>query len=241
MIPRGFILAVQFLTRLPTPQVSDFMPEDLARSAVWFPAVGLLIGTIVGLAVLLGAQVDPWLGGLLGLLAWVWVTGALHLDGLGDSADALGAAHRDPERFLAVLKDPHVGSFGVVAIVLQLLAKLVLLMLLAAHGGWFLLPLVCAWARFGPIMWTLTLPALAPGSGERFGWTIGTGAAVAWAAALTLPSLWSIGVLAAPAAIVAWRLYLKRRLGGQTGDLLGAGVELVESAALLALVVAVAL
>lgn len=238
---KGLILAVQFLTRLPTPQVADFKPSDLAEAAIWFPAVGLLVGAIVGIGCWAGAQIDPWLGALLGLVAWVWVTGGLHLDGLGDSADALGAAHRDPERFLGVLKDPHVGSFAVLAIALQLIAKLVLLMLLGSNAGWAFMPLVCAWARFGPLMWTLTLPALAPGSAERFGWTLQPRHALAWAAVLTLPALWVPALLAAPAAIVGWRLYLKRRLGGQTGDLLGAGVELVESAVLLALVVAIGL
>ena len=99
---RLFILSTQFLTRLPTPQVADFRPEDLARSALWFPAVGLLIGALLLAATWLGAQLDPWLGALFGLLAWVWVTGGLHLDGLADLADGLGAAHRDPARLLAL-------------------------------------------------------------------------------------------------------------------------------------------
>ncbi|MFM9449620.1 adenosylcobinamide-GDP ribazoletransferase, partial [Streptomyces acidiscabies] len=77
----------------------------------------------------LGAQRDPWAGALFALVGWVGVTGALHLDGLGDMADAAGAAHGDRARLSAVLADPHIGSFGVVAIALQLLAKLVLLRL----------------------------------------------------------------------------------------------------------------
>src|SRR5690606_27863781 len=125
MILRQLILAVQFLTRLPTPQVADFRPDDLTRSARWFPLVGLPVGALVLLPVWL-LQDRPLLAGVIGLLAWVWVTGALHLDGLGDVADALGASHRNPQRFLEVLKDPHLGVFGTVAIGMQMLLKMVL-------------------------------------------------------------------------------------------------------------------
>ncbi|MGL6046794.1 MAG: adenosylcobinamide-GDP ribazoletransferase, partial [Vogesella sp.] len=127
---RTLILAIQFLTRLPTPQLKTFDPAWLADAARWFAPVGLLVGAIVWLAVLAGSLVDPWLAALAGLLAWLWVTGGLHIDGLADLADAQGAAHRSRERFLEVLKDPHLGSFGVLSLATQLIVKLVLLMLL---------------------------------------------------------------------------------------------------------------
>src|SRR5690606_29246293 len=85
------------------------------------------------------------------LLAWVWVTGALHLDGLGDVADALGASHRNPQRFLEVLKDPHLGVFGTVAIGMQMLLKMVLLSELARAGNPWALLLVPAWGRGGGV------------------------------------------------------------------------------------------
>ena len=98
---------------------------------------------------LLALDARPWLAAVLALLVWVWVTGALHIDGLGDVADALGAAHGSPERFLAVLKDPHIGVFGAVAIILQLLLKLVLLaeVMATAHPPWAIV-LIPAWARW---------------------------------------------------------------------------------------------
>ncbi len=119
----------------------------------------------------LGNLVHPILAGLLGLLVWVWVTGALHLDGLSDLVDALGAAHANEERFFKVLEDPHVGSFGVVALVLQLLAKLILLTLLANvdMSAWWLV-FVAAWARLGAAWWSLSLPSIKPGLGETFAW-----------------------------------------------------------------------
>lgn len=232
---RGLILAIQFLTRLPTPALTNFKPEELARAAILFPLVGVLLGALVAAAVWLGTQVDPWLGALLGLLAWVGLTGALHLDGLADLADALGAAHGDKDRLLTVLADPHLGVFGVTALVAQLLIKLVLLMLLAKAGLFWPLILIPAWARLGPLLWA-RLPSIKPGLGERFAWNIGFGGVGAWAVLLALASLWAPALLAAPLLILGWRAWLRARLGGMTGDALGAGVEWVESGLLLALV-----
>ncbi|AVG15018.1 adenosylcobinamide-GDP ribazoletransferase [Chromobacterium vaccinii] len=231
---RGLILAVQFLTRLPTPQLADFKPEWLAASARWFPAVGVIVGALLLAALRLGGLVDPWLAALLALLAWVMVTGGLHLDGLADLADALGAAHRSRERFFDVLKDPHLGSFGVLSLILAVAAKLVLLMLAARHGGpaWGLL-LVPAWARGFAVVWSATLPAIAPGSGERFAWRRDwAGMGLNLAALLALSAWLAPALLLAPLPGLAWWAFLKRRLGGMTGDCLGAGVELCEIAML---------
>ena len=119
-----FILAVQFLTRLPTPQLREFRPEWLADAARWFPLVGLLLGGLLLAPIWPASLVDPWLAAWAGLLGWALLTGGLHLDGLADLADALGAAHRNRERFLAVLKDPHLGSFGVLTLILHLAGKI---------------------------------------------------------------------------------------------------------------------
>ncbi len=234
---RGLILALQFLTRLPTPALADFKPDDLARAAIWFPLVGLLLGALIAAAVWLGARVDPWLGALLGLLAWVGLTGALHLDGLADLADALGAAHGNKDRLLTVLADPHVGVFGVTALVAQLLSKLVLLMLLAQTGTFWPLVLIPAWARLGPLLWT-RLPSIKPGMGERFAWRVGNPGIGLWLLALAAASLPSPALLTASLLLLGWRAYLRARLGGMTGDALGAGVEWVESGLLLVLVLA---
>ncbi|POA97667.1 adenosylcobinamide-GDP ribazoletransferase [Chromobacterium sinusclupearum] len=236
---RGLILAVQFLTRLPTPQLADFQPEWLAASARWFPAVGLIVGALLLTALQLGGLVDPWLAALLALLVWVGVTGGLHLDGLADLADALGASHRSRERFFEVLKDPHLGSFGALSLILAVVAKLVLLMLIARHGGiaWGLL-LIPAWARGFAVTWSATLPAIAPGSGERFGWQRDHLGLALNGAALLAASAWlAPALLLAPLAGLAWWAFLKRRLGGMTGDCLGAGVEICEIALLALLLI----
>ncbi len=229
---RGLILAIQFLTRLPTPQLRNLDPANLPRSVQWFPLVGLLIGALLAATLWLGSRIDPWLGALLTLLLWVWITGALHLDGLADMSDALGAAHRDRERFLAVLADPHLGTFGAVSLMLQLASKLVLLMLLARSGQYWVLLLIPAWARWGTLIWA-RLPTLKPGLGKHFGMQIRQREIWGWGAALFALSLSAPVLCVVPLLILLWRQFLLHRLGGMTGDLLGAGVEVTESVALL--------
>jgi len=230
---RGLIVALQFLTRLPVPALKDYRDEDARCAVPWFPVVGGLLGGLLMGAVWLGAHVDPWLGALCGLLVWVGASGALHLDGLADLADALGAAHRDRERFLSVLADPHLGVFGVVTLVLQLLCKLVLLMLVARMALFWVLLLVPLWARLGVWFWS-RLPPLKPGLGAHFA------GSVPWGMLVFQGLLWEgLSVLfppfmfAAPVVIAAWYGFVHTRLGGMNGDVLGAGIELSESGLLL--------
>lgn len=239
---RGFFLALQFLTRLPVPAVRDFQADELARSAAWFPLVGLLLGGLLALLGLAVRPFDPWLAALLVLLAWVWLTGGLHLDGLADTFDALGAAHRDRERFLQVLSDPHVGSFGVIALVLQLAAKLVLLGVAFGHGVPLLaLLLIPAWARLGALWWAQSLAPLKPGLGERFKWQAGRWLPWVWLVLLLVASLPFVGLWLAPLALWFWQRFLLLKVGGMTGDCLGAGVEVSESLLLLAVVIGLGL
>ncbi|MGC2084426.1 MAG: adenosylcobinamide-GDP ribazoletransferase, partial [Bradyrhizobium sp.] len=86
MSVRGFWIALQFLTRLPTPDVTDMQADDLARSAIWFPAVGLVIGVLLALVMRVFQGSGSWVAALAVLVSWIVVTGALHLDGLGDVA-----------------------------------------------------------------------------------------------------------------------------------------------------------
>ena len=233
MILRGFRLATQFLTRLPVPGVDDFSPLDLARSATWFPFVGLIVGAIVALVAFALEHHSAALAGIAGVLAWVWLTGALHLDGLADLTAALGASHRDPERFLAVLRDPHVGTFGVVSVVLVLMLKAAALAIFAPNSL-LAVPLIAAWARLGTLAWGRWLKPLKSGHGEQFAWQIPIGWIVFWSLLLLGASVVFAPVLCvAPLAIAAWGTWLKARLGGMTGDCLGAGVEVTETALLL--------
>ena len=241
MTARHLILAIQFLTRLPTPQVADFQPQDLSRSAGFFPAVGLLIGAVLALSVWTFAHINPWLGAFAGTLTWVWITGGLHLDGLGDVTDAFGAAHRDPARFQDVLRDPHTGSFAVMIICLQLVAKLVFLAALPGHIMLPTLLLVPAFARWGTLVWSHTVPPLQEGLGERFAWDINRPSIVLWSAVLAGASLFFCPALLAALLLVPLiSVYWRWRLGGISGDCLGASIEVTESLLLLAVIIATA-
>lgn len=226
---KGLIIAAQFLTRLPLPAVRV---DDgaFARSMRWFPAVGFIIGALLaGVAAPIG---DPWIAALAVLVAWVGITGALHIDGLADLADAVGAGHRDPARLRAALADPHVGSFGVVAIALLLIAKLVLLHALLERGMILPLLLIPFAARIGPLAWARWLPPLHEGLGARFGAAIGVRHILLWGAVL-LGCSWTMPMLlATPVMIALWALWIRQRIGGISGDGHGAGIELVEVALL---------
>ena len=233
---RGLRLATQFLTRVPVPAVEDFSAEEFSRSSAWFPFVGLVIGTVVSVVIYVCAHRNATLATAIGLLTWVWITGALHLDGLADLSDALAAAHRDKQKFFAVLADPHLGAFGVVSIVLMLILKATGLAQISLPEL-FALPLVPAWARLGPLAWSRWLTPLKPGHGERFSGQLNVGWIVFWTVVLLAASAAFAPILcAAPVAIAAWGLWLKWRLGGTTGDCLGAGVEVTELVLLYALV-----
>jgi adenosylcobinamide-GDP ribazoletransferase len=237
MIPRGLIVAVQFLTRLPTPRIGDLQPRDLSLSAAFFPLVGAMIGAAVALAVWGLRPVDPWVGALAGVIAWVWITGGLHLDGLGDVADAFGASHRAPERFLAVLSDPHTGSFAVMAITLQIASKLVLLASVPTAASPWALILIPAWARFGTLVWGHTVPSLKSGLAERFSSDIRWPMIGAWGVVLIGASAWvALPLLAALVIIPLGSQFWRWRLGGINGDCLGASIEVTESLLLLAIV-----
>jgi adenosylcobinamide-GDP ribazoletransferase len=232
---RRLRLATQFLTRVPVPPVDNVSADDLSRSSAWFPFVGLAIGVVIAGVVFLCSYRSVVLGAALGLVAWVWLTGAMHLDGLADLSDALAAAHRDPQRFLAVLADPHLGAFGAVSIVLLLILKVTALAQLPA-SALLALPLIPAWARLGPLAWSRWLKPLKPGHGERFASHLHIGWIVFWTTLLLAVS----GVVApvlcvAPLVIAGWGGWLQWRLGGTTGDCLGAGVEITEVVLLYAL------
>lgn len=228
---RRLVVAFGFLTRLPMPHVRANR-DDFAAAIRYYPLVGLAIGAIVALSGRIGGLIDPWVGALAALVAWVAVTGALHLDGLSDLADGLGAAHRDRARLLAVMADPHVGSFGVVAIMIQSIAKLVLLHAMTPNGWWTLV-LVPFAARIGPLAWARWLPPLREGLGSSIAGAVRVPDLVGWALVLLAAAATVPAIAVAPLLIAGWGWWLHRRIGGVTGDCHGAGIEVVETGLLL--------
>lgn len=235
-------VALQFLTRIPVGDAAAPDARTVGYSLLFYPLVGVLIGAVlVALQALLG-DTAPLLRAALLLMVWVVITGALHLDGLADSADAWLGAGGDRARALAIMKDPYCGPAGVVSLLVILMVKLAALsdagfsahpsdLLLAPLIGRSLIPLLF-----------LTTPYVRPG---------GLGASLASHA----PRRALMGVLVVSLAIVVWLLgvsrayvvlialigfYLLRRLmlqrlGGTTGDTAGALVEIAEMLTLVVL------
>lgn len=234
---KRLVIAFAFLTRLPMPRVTA-EPGDFAAAIRLYPLVGVAIGVLVAAGGWAAGRTDPWLGALVALAVWIGVTGALHLDGLADLADGLGAAHGDRQRLLAVMADPHVGSFGVVALGMQLLAKLVLLHALVP-GEAAAVALVPAAARIGPLAWARWLPPVrTEGLGASVAGAVRARDLAGWAALLLAACVLAPPLLATPLLLVALAGWFRRRLGGMTGDAHGAGVELTETGLLLALALA---
>jgi adenosylcobinamide-GDP ribazoletransferase len=233
VIVRALGAAVAFLTRVPLARFK-YTGVDLVRGAPAFPLVGAAIGALVGGAVVAGT----WLG-LPALLAAtlaigleVVLTGALHLDGLADSAD--GLAGRTPERTLQIMRDHHVGVYGMAAVVLGLLMKVVAIGSLPRADVPPVLIAVYAVSRAAPLPLAATLPyAGTAGTGKAFvdgvGWArAAAGAGVAAVVAVVAVAAWALALLAILAVVTgAVAVGSRRRLGGVTGDVLGAAVELV--------------
>lgn len=237
MTVSGFIAALQLLTRLPTPPANGDASRDVASAAPWLPIIGVVVGSAIALAHWAGAMTSPWLAGLLGLLVWVTITGALHLDGLGDVSDALGAAHGNPERFMEVARDPHIGGFGAAAMAVQLIAKIILLAEFTRTGNYAALILIPAWARWQALVVARAAPPLSDGLGSQLaqGTTIRTIAV--YAALLAALSIWVMPILCVAIGLaLLFSLYWRRTVGGMTGDCLGATIELSETALLLLIV-----
>ena len=240
----SFLVAVQFLTRIPVPTMSSATPSELGHSVVFYPLVGLILGLVLAALHAAMANVSDLLRASLVLVAWVALTGALHLDGLGDSADAWIGGLGSRERTLAIMKDPHCGPAAVVALILVLLVKFAALAALASND-WLALALVPVLARATvPVLFLTTPYVRAGGIGAAQATTLPKTAAIAAPALAALATLVFAGVLGvwllltAAGALALLRWAMMRRLGGTTGDTAGALIELSETAMLVSIALA---
>ena len=140
----GLLAAVGFLTRIPVPAWAFARPGAQARSLPWYPLVGLLLGVLLLALAWCLRGAAPLLAAAIVLSSWVWLTGALHVDGLADSTDAWVGGMGDRARTLAIMKDPTSGPMAVTAVVLMLLLKYAALttLLPAAPAALWLAPLL---------------------------------------------------------------------------------------------------
>jgi len=234
---RRLLTAVAFLTAIPVRMAAD--AADVGRATALFPLVGGALGALAaGVAALLGRALPSPLTAALVVALGAALTRALHLDGLADTVDGLGGG-RDRAHALAIMKDHSVGAFGATALVLLLLVKVAAVQALLERGGglaW--LPVAGALSRWIAVP-LARLPsarpsglggAIAPHVGRL---EVGIATALALGLALLLAGWRGAAVSAAVAALgVAGAALCMRRLGGVTGDTLGAAVELAEGLAL---------
>ena len=237
---KGVLVATVFLTRVPMPVSVN--AGDIQQATRWFPLIGAAIGaagalTAWTLAVL---ALPGTLTAIVLVALGAWVTGAIHLDGLADTADGFGGG-TDRETTLRIMRDPVIGSFGAIALILVVALKVAALAALldrnAARPSLVAAPALARWTVALLGAW---MPYARPAGGLGEAATRQTRGSVLVATALamlvTIAALGIDGFVAATVAplTVAWiGRMARRRIGGVTGDVFGAAVELTETAVLL--------
>lgn len=241
---RSLFIAVQFLTRIPVRLRAAPRDIEIGRSLLFYPLVGLLLGAMLVAVHALLASATEWVRAALVLVAWVAMTGALHLDGLADTVDAFAGGRGDRARTLAIMKDPCAGPMGVTAIGLVLLVKF------SAIAG---IPNTLSWSALllAPLMGRVVIPVLF--ASTPYVRMNGLGEALARYQSRTATIVVSLLVLIVACTFTGWAgarsvlaavlvLFVVRRLsiariGGFTGDVAGATVELTEATVLVSLCV----
>ncbi|SDW25177.1 adenosylcobinamide-GDP ribazoletransferase [Paenibacillus sp. CF384] len=245
--------ALQLLTRIPVPVVIPFTPQMLARSVIYYPLVGAIIGGIVaGAAALLHGVVPAMPAAVIVLIVWIMLSGGLHMDGLMDTADGV-LSHRSRERMLEIMKDSRVGAMGVLAAVLVLLFKFSSLAAIMDESElqWRiffpLIMLACAWSRLWIVIAMALFPFARPNEGMaalfravRYRHAacallvtllLSAGALLIWPSAELQSAFVALLLLGGITIAAGWMLglWLTRKLSGLTGDTYGAMCEIIES------------
>lgn len=241
---RGLITAVRTLTAIPVPGRDA---PRLSSALIWFPAVGVLLGLvicgIIRLHWLVTGTTWPEGAAVLAIIAGVVLTRGIHLDGLADWADGFWGS-TDREKILEIMKDPRIGSFGAIALVCAVLAKWVCLVRLIGVGALEWIIAAYAVSRAMPVVLLVAQPYARSGGGTAAPFAHGAGQkhlAVAMIQAIMLVLLicgfrwvWPVTILVACGFAWLFGLWCRSRVGGITGDLLGACSEIVETGILAA-------
>ncbi|MEQ1342877.1 adenosylcobinamide-GDP ribazoletransferase [Acinetobacter seifertii] len=238
-----FWIALQFLTVLPIELKTIPMAQQNGRAILFYPLVGLIIGGILFITACLLAKLPIVLLASIILILWIWLTGGLHLDGLADTADAWVGGFGDKQRTLQIMKDPSCGPIGVLSLVIICLLKFVLIYVLIEQHQTLFLILVPIVGRVVPsILFLTTSYVREKGLGRSLtdhlpkiaSWII-TGFV------LLLPLYWELQGLIAIIGFLSSLVYLRhlfiKRIGGITGDTVGAAIEISETVLLFTFVV----
>jgi len=235
---RRFFIALQFMTRFPTPRIESTSPGDLGKAAAFFPLVGVIVGCSAALAFVLLQRALPLSVSVLGAIIFAtFITNGLHEDGFADAFDGFGGGW-SKERTLEIMRDSRIGVYGVLALVFLVLSKLHLLSALAPNQIWRWLIVGHVASRWSPLVLGAWLPpARREGLGKLVAKQTGAFEIVIGTMTVALVLLLTIRWQAALAVFLVTGLvtllcglYFRWRLQGVTGDCMGAASQFTEVA-----------
>ena len=233
---KSLLTAIQFLTVIPFPKSFAVGEKELERCVPFFPVVGMFIGIIVAAVdYLIGIILPPFPASVITVIAMTGISGGLHMDGLADTADGFFSS-RPREKVLEIMRDSRIGVMGVIAVVFVIVMKVSLLMSLSLpyrFGIIMLMPLV---GRCSLVMMMTALPYVRSEGGLATAFSGGkTWLSVLWSAVFLLVAGWIaaqwIGIVVCLSSILMaalFSVYCFRKIGGYTGDTLGAICEITE-------------
>jgi len=247
---KALILMIQFMTRYPIPVTIEFTAERFVEGMKWMPLVGLLAALPAAAGFVLADHfLGREVGAIVAVIVLIAITGGLHLDGIADTADGL-FSYRSRERMLEIMRDSTLGTNGVIALVLTVLLKYIFLHNIPASGAALAVLATPVLGRMA-LVWHSAVGRYAREERGIGDYVNQTGLAQALAATLlslmlvtALLLLWGLSPVLVPLVVVLLHLpaiglavgfafWLQRRLGGITGDTIGATVEITEVASLL--------
>ncbi len=234
---RIFLTAVMFYTRIPVPRWTGYSKENLNQATGYFPLVGIVVGAFGGGVYWIAQHLWPTsIAVLLCMITTILLTGAFHEDAISDFCDGFGGGYAK-DQILAIMKDSRVGSFGAIGVVLDLLARYVLLSHVPPVQFFAVLVAANAFSRLNAVLLIFSADYVRADAdskskpiGEKHGRvTLALAAAFGLAPMFFLPRLAALCIV--PVLLVAWlvfRRYIRQRLGGYTGDVLGAFQQISE-------------
>lgn len=238
-----FLIALQFLTTFPIQLKAMPSKQQNGQSLLFYPVIGLLIGGILALIAFTLQSLPLILLCSMVLVLWIWLTGGLHLDGLADTADAWVGGFGDKERTLKIMKDPTCGPIGVLSLVIICLLKWSAIYVLLQQQSYFALILFPVLGRLAPLFLFLTTEYVRE---KGLGSSIAEFIPRTWALIIFVLCLcvslyfgW-VGVISLIVFIITLtylRFKFIQRIGGVTGDTIGASIEISELSSLMAFVI----
>lgn len=238
MFLRNFFVALQFLTVFPAPRLRKFSAQDEEKAIFWYPTVGFIVGLITAVTFLLSTKIFIHVSRLpvvFAILTSFCITGALHIDGLADTADGLLSGQNNPKKKLAIMKDSRIGTMGVLAIVIFLMMKIEIMSLLPNNFIWKIFLLEPVLGKFAINIAMKRLPYVSINSKllTRFKdvvpqWFFGLSAGAVFLIPCIVLSNY-IGIIIGALLLAANEIFLrwiKKSVGGCTGDIYGAINEL---------------